>query len=327
MWRFKDFTFHKGNINHFTIFGYTQATGYDWCKVVAYCQSEAGVRWASSALYNLSTKSLSEKKLDHDFTVQSRVCRKAGPNHNKHEVAAILNLSPEAALAALIEVGSPPEAETVVLKPGALSVAPCAHRAHDNDFGPGQTYVRVRFNGFSIPFYFNKEDWIPDITLKAVTKQVGGANAEAAYKVLVDNSKMLHKRALERSLNLSEIDDYAQHNLAIMKKGEHGHYYTASQAEMADPNSELASVFSYGYSKCFAMIKDQIYTVKGFISGYNLYYGRTGDDALQSGVWNLDYSWGDKTYRGYMRLKDCVPLDPEDGYVREKIERSMKAKL
>lgn len=327
MWRFKDFTFHKGNINRFEIYGYTKATGYDWCKVLAYCQSEAGIRWASGALYSLATKSLSDKNLNHDFFVQSRPYRKAGPNHNKTEVAAILNVSPEAALAALIDAGAPPEVETVVIKPGALSVAPCAHRAGAKDFGPGETYVKVRFNGYSIPFYFNKEGWIPDITLKAVTKKVGGGNAEAAYKVLEDNHKMLHKRALERSLNLSEIDDYAQHNLTIMKLGEGGHYYTASQAEMADPNAELATIFSYGYYKCFAMIKDQIYTVKGFISGYNLFYGRTGDDALQNGIWHLDYSWGDKTHKGYMRMSDCVPLDPEDGYVREKIERSMKAKL
>lgn len=327
MWRFKDFPHHRGNVGRFSIWGYTPSgSSYDYCKITTFCVTADGVKWASKTLHELSLTTIEERKPSHDFNIMSRECRKAGIHHGQTEVSVVINLSVEAALAALVNVGAPPEVETITIKPGALSVGPCSYRDDSR-----RTYVKVRFNGYSVPFYFNQKEFLSESTFQALVKQVGGAAAEAAFKVLVDHQDVLHKRALERALNLSRIDDYAQHNLLIMKRAPDQNFYTATQAEMAEPDADLATVFTYpsvtDYYNSFAVIKDVVYSVKGFISGYNLFYGRKGDDALSNAPYNIDYDNGKTKFKGYMRPIDCVPLDPEDEYVREKIARSMKAKL
>jgi hypothetical protein len=146
---------------------------------------------------------------------------------------------------------------------------------------------------------------------------------------LVDNKDLIHKRALTRALNLSKIDDYATHNLKILKDGGDGKFYTAEPSEIADPKAKLATLFCYGYQQNFAVIDDEIYRLKGVVSGYTIYYnGEAGAEArLSDGYYDMNYAIGNKTFRGYLRMADCVKLDPRDQYVREKIGRSMKAKL
>lgn len=321
-WNFRDFTHRKGNVNRFEIWSYSSTSGDDYCKVTTFCQTEAGVKWATEVLYNISMSMIKSPDFRSDFNLTTKKSSKSGMNHGRIEVAAIFNLSPEAMMAAMVNVGLPPEAEKVTIEPGALSVGPCAYRDENG------TYAKVRFNGFSIPFYFNKEGFVLVPTEKAITHQVGGANAEAVFKVLVDNKVMLHKRAITRPLNLSNIGEYAKHNLKILIGDGNGRYYSATKEEMAVPNANLATVFSYDYYDTFAVIDEKVYRVNGFISGYNLgNHNMKEDDCLSKGLYNLDYQYGSKTHKGYLRFKDCVPLDEEDMFVREKIERSIQAKL
>jgi hypothetical protein len=302
---------------------YSSTDTYDACKAVIYCATEAGVRWASRVLYDISVENIMGPDFKHEFNVMSKKCKKPGPNHGRIEVSAVLNFTPDAAIAALIKTGLSPETEELVLKPGSLSVGPCSY---EDETG---IYVKVRFNGFSVPFYFNEKRFLPDFTEQAVTKQIGGVNAEAAYKIVTDNQDLIYKRAVTRALNLSNIDDYATHNLKILKGDNDGRFYTATQSEIADPKAKLASLFSYGYRSTFAVIDDEVYKVKGVVSGYQLYNSgeRLAENQLTDGHYDLNYVHGGITYRGYLRCADCTKLDPRDQYVREKIGRSMKAKL
>lgn len=320
MWNFRDFTHSRGNVNRFEIWAPYAGTGCDYCKVTTYCSTEAGVRWASRILHDISMSTM-KPDYKNEFNLMSKKSTKVGINHGRIEVSAIFNLTPEQAMAAMVNVGLPPETENVTIEPGALSVGPCTYRDE------GGVYAKVRFNGYSIPFYFDKEGMVVKPTEQAITHQVGGANAEAVFKVLVDNKDMLHKRAVTRPLNLSAIGEYAHHNLKILIGDGTGKYYSATKEQMAVPDADLVTVFSYDYSDCFAVIADQVYKVKGFISGYGIAQGRTELESLTTGIYNLDYNYGPKTHHGYMRLQDCELLDPEDMFVREKIERSIKAKL
>lgn len=320
-WNFRDFTHRKGNVNRFEIWSYSSTSGDDYCKVTTFCQTEAGVRWAANVLFEISMAAMKEPDYRRDFNLMSKKHSKSGINYGRIEVAAIFNISPEAMMAAMVNVGLPPEIENVTIEPGALSVGPCIYRDESG------TFAKVRFNGYSIRFYFDKEGFLLSPTEKAVTQQVGGAHAEAVFKVLVDNKTMLHKRAVTRPLNLSNIGEYAKHNLKILIGDGTGRYYSATKEQMAVPNADLATVFSYDYYDCFAVINDEVFKVNGFISGYNVAQDQNEDNCLSRGLYNLDYQYGSNTYKGYMRLKDCVPLDAEDMFVREKIERSIKAKL
>lgn len=323
-WRFKDFTFLKGTVNRFEIWAWSDYDTYDVCKVTAYCSTEAGIRWASQTLYRVGLSTLKSPEYKHEVHLVSKKSTKAGPNYGKTEISAILQMSPTAATAAMVSVGVPPEADTITLKPGALSVGPCAHR---NNHG---TYVKVRFNGYSVPFFYDKEkQFVPSLTEQAITREVGGVGAEAVFKVVVDNKDIILKRAIARPLNLSEIEDSAEHNLKILKGDGKGKYFSATPAEIADPTAELATVFVYdrrtGGSDSFAIIDNELYKVKGFITGWHMFNGY-GENYLTQD-YDLDYHQGSKIHRGFMRREDCEPLDPEDQFVREKIQRSMKKKL
>lgn len=320
-WKFRDFTHHSGNVGRFEVWCYNPNYSYDHCKVATYCQTDAGVKWASQVYYDLAISKMKSPDFKIELHIQTKKSKTAGVNFGRIEVAAILDMPPAAAMAALLNVANAPEAEVLDIKPGALSVGPCAWRSEDG------TFVRVRFNGFSIPFFFDKENFLPAPTQKLVTKEVGGSAAEAAFKVLVDNKEILHKRAVERPLNLCGIADYAQHNLKVLKGDGTGKYFTATQAEMADPKSDLITVFTYGYRESFAVIKDEVYKVKGFVNGYDVF--TKGASALpnENSTSYMDYQYGNNVIKGYLRIQDCIPLDPEDQFVREKIGRSLKAKL
>jgi hypothetical protein len=322
-WRFKDFGHQRDSVGRFEVWGYHQNYGVDYCKVVCYCQTDAGIKWAMQTYHDIAISNLKGPDFKLELNMQVKKSKIAGPNFGRSEVSAIFGMKPEAIAIALANTTTPPESEDLIIKPGTISVGPCAWRTQEG------MYVKVRFNGFSVPFFFTKDEFLPTPTQKAIAKEVGGASGEAAFKVLVDNKDMLHKRALERPLNLSDIADYAQHNVKIMKGDGKGRYYSATPAEISDPSSELVTVFNYGYSAAFAVINDEVFKVKGFVNGFNIFHNRSTDDPqpTETHTYNLDYNWGDQLIKGYLRRIDCVPLDPEDQFVREKIGRSLKAKL
>lgn len=317
MWHFRDFTHSHSNVNRFEIWTPTSASGYDYCKVVTYCQTEAGIRWASDVLYNLSMSTLTQPDYKSEIQMTSKKYNRVGLNHGKIEIAAVLNMSPEAVTAAMADVGVAPEAEKFTIEPGALSVGPCVYRDEEG------TFAKVRFSGYSLPFYFDKENFLLGPTEKALTREVGGASAEAVFRVLLDNKAMLHKRAITRPLNLCKIGEYAQHNLKIMIGDGTGRFYSASKEEIAVPGSNLVTLFCYDYYDYFIVINEEVYKVGCFISGYGLAKGAPEAECMTSGFYNLDYN----NKKGYIRLQDCTLIDPEDMFVREKIGRSIKAKL
>lgn len=320
MWRFRDFTISKGHVGRFEVFSYSENDTYDYCKVVVYCRTEAAGTWITNALHQIALSTFVGPDFKYEFTSIAKKCRRPGPNFGKTELSFILNMKHNEAANKLARVGVPPE--ELEVKADKISVGPCAFLAD------GKKYVKVRFNGMSVRFYFDDNDWLPVETEKSTTCNIGGVAADGVYKLLADHASMLHKRAVTRPLNFSEVEDYAHHNLTILKGDASGCFYPASNAEIAEPDAKLAYVFDYGYNHIFAVINDVFYKVAGFISGYQLYTnpGAANLDPYP-GTYNLVFKTNGKTYNGYMRSSDCTLLDPRDQFVKEKITRSMKAKL
>lgn len=322
-WKFRDFSHRKGEAGRFEIWSYSNTDTYDVCKVLTYCQTDTGARWAAKVLFEVAIDKLVSPECRFDFNVTSKKYRGAGPKHNAIEVGVIINLSPSAAMAAITKHGGSPPAEDLVIKPGAVSVGPCAWQ---DEFG---TYVKVRFDGHSVPFYYNDKEFLIEATTKAAHKEVGGTFADAIVKVLVDNAKMLHERAVTRPLNLSKIDDYAQHNIKVLKGDGTGRYRPATPAELADPKAEIATVFSYGMEHNFVVIDDDIYKIHAIVSGYKMLQNKGDEEkSLADSLYSISYELNTTSAeKGYLRLQDCQLIDPRDQYVREKIGRSVKAKL
>lgn len=323
-WKFRDFTHRKGDIGRFEIWSYSATDTYDVCKIVSYCQSDAIAKWVAKTLYEMAMNAIPEK-YDFKFNITSKKYKVSGPKYNTIEVSALVSMTPAAVIASIAKYAGAPPVEELVVKPDALSVGPCAW---EDKYG---IYAKVRFNGYSVPFYYDNEKFIESTTKHAISEQIGAAYAGPVMKVLQENVKMLHERAVTRPLNLSGIEDYAKHNITILKGDGNGRYYSATNTEIADPNAEIATVFSYGWNHTFAVIDDKVYKVKGVIAGHQLSNLKNPikdeDKAFSESWYNLDYEWGSGKAKGYMRMKDCIPLDPRDQYVREKIGRSMKAKL
>lgn len=322
MWKFRDFTHRRAEINGFEIMSYSATDSYDACKAVMYCQTDVGARWAAKTLFEIAHLAITGTNPRFEFNIQTKKYKNPGPKFNSIEVSAVMGFTPDALVAAIIRMGGAPPLESLDIKPGALSVGPCAY---EDALG---IFIKVRFNGYSVPFYFNSEKFLAEPTKTEIIRTVGSAYAGAIMKVLQDNEKTLYKRATTKALNLSKIDDYAEHNIKIMKGDGKGKYFSADVNEIADPNAELITLFSYGYDDTFALINDEVYRVNGIISGYSLnYLNQSEDQCFTPALYNLDYDSGQRVYKGYLRRKDCVLLDPRDQYVRQKIGRSVKAKL
>jgi len=192
-------------------------------------------------------------------------------------------------------------------------------------------YVKVRFDGASVPFYFDdySKIWLKDLTEQSIRelKEFGPTLIETILNILIQNKDTILERALLRPLNLSNISEYGEHVMKYYKKVAADEWIMIDTSKsLANPNVEMAIVFMYSgtdrTSKYFALIEDNIYKISTFYnkswSGYNKSAGK---------------SWYRQAHQGHIPEEvkfvntDLTPIDPSDQYVRERIARAMKAKL
>jgi len=215
-----------------------------------------------------------------------------------------------------------------------LSVGPCAYRADDQS-----KYVKVRFDGVSIPVYFNNEKLLLGKTTNELQPTYGPAMTDVLIKSISDHATVIFERASKRPLNLSGIPEYALHQMSywIAMAGECDgiyHIVPSNSPLISVPGTKVYPLCSYGYdwrakkSHAFILIDDVFYNVKGF-RVYNNYHKQTKFDpnTFDSSDYhqNINYSYyGDMAFFTRNELEE-VPAD--DTFVREKALRTLKAKI
>lgn len=220
-----------------------------------------------------------------------------------------------------------------------LSVGPCAYREN------GKVFVKVRFDGISIPFFFANKAWDREATLKALTELNGPALANDFVEIMANHQTTILERALERPMNLSGIHEYAQHKVDYWIESPVGVFQSIKPDSplMSVPGAKVFPVASYGYAYRerklfdFVLFEDELYRIVGYhelreTHGYSKINGtwETIDykvDQYQPGLFKDDstpYAGGNHLM---FTMEDVEKVATEDVFVREKLLRTLKAKL
>ena len=225
-----------------------------------------------------------------------------------------------------------------------LSVGPCAYLDSD-----GHRYVKVRFDGVSIPFYIINDKWESSMTTDALTKQSGPALADKFTNILGQYEATILERAKERKLNKSGIPEYAQHHITYWVEIPNGVFQRVKEDSpyMSAPGTKIYPVCAYGYQykgrklNDFALIDDVLYNVLGYYAKREVWATTPNYSNNYQGV-KLKYDLQDynkslfgeersvSTYHDnyYVFTRaDMVKVDDDDTFVKEKVIRTLKVKL
>lgn len=281
---------------------------YPYALIVVKCPTDTSAKWAARLITNIAIEAATPSKLNNDLVIEMKRAKVPDGKFRAIVVSGVVQMQPQEALAVLNSKDLEPPDESTEVKFENLSVGACSYRGAN-----GAKYVKVRFGGHSLQFYFNSHGFVEDLTREAVTRSVGGKLGVTLFELMQLNRQALIERAKSRPLNLCKIAEFAKHNMSYLKSNEGDPLIftkVKSPADIADPASTVVTAFKYGYTHHFVVYKDKIYTVKGW---------RDASNPNKSINYNHDGSWVD--------FRDCEELDPDDQYVREKIERSIVAKL
>lgn len=205
-----------------------------------------------------------------------------------------------------------------------FSISPCSFRE------AGGTYVMVRFPaadrrpGCSLRFYFTPDGWDRARTESHHLRNGGKTATEVRMRMLGEHEAAIFERAKKKLLNLSNIDQYAKHNLSFYKE-ENQRIIPVTESEKADPNYTPIIVFSFGPTHLLMFkpysTEEQYFKISKFYFPY-----RTIQTPGLLPIAGAEKK-GDWQNAGYLRPEDYTPLDPEDAYVREKIRRTLEELL
>ena len=220
-----------------------------------------------------------------------------------------------------------------------LSVGPCAYREN------GKTFVKVRFDGISIPFFFDNKTWDREATHKALTELNGPALANDFVEIMATHQTTILERALERPFNLSGIHEYAQHRVEYWIETPDGVFQSIKPDSplMSVPGAKVFPVASYGYAYRerklfdFVLFEDELYRIIGYhelrdTHAYSKINGQWESinykvEQYSPKLFKVDSS----PYAGGEHLAftmaDIEKVAAEDTFVREKLIRTLKAKL
>lgn len=238
-----------------------------------------------------------------------------------------------------------PMPTNITLKTDKLSVGPCAFPASEHDTSElDRRYVKVRFDGVSVPFYFNHKTktWDKGLTKQQILKQTGKTAADSIVPVLECHTSLILERAAQRLLNLSGIPEYGEMKINwfvdvdqksktykffvkedIISEGDTIYIYNKDNKALANPAYKPVPVFMFG-SKYFAAVDDKIYKVPGF------YHTNTRWEYNSNKYVEDGYSTTVNSYlseHAILSFRDLKQIPTDDQYVREKIVRAVKAKL
>lgn len=341
-------TLHK-QCGSFGVFKNATPSGY-WsqrCLVKVTCPGNASAM-VPELVRKLTDLQLSfGSTLNNIYTVRVQEDTLPGVKHKVIEVFAVLEQAPAFAVGWLeancgsIQIPEPTEK----FDTSKLSVGPCAYLDGEN-----YRYVKVRFDGVSIPFYIVNGQWDKTRTLEAITKQTGPALAIKFTDILTTYESTVLERAKERKLNKSGIPEYAQHHIAYWVETPTGVFQHVKQdsSEMSMPNAKVHPSCVYGYQyrarrlNDFILIDDMLYNIKQYHSRRenwiqaphytNNYQGIKVPYELKDYRPDLfndtdqEHSTrGEEPYA--ITYKDLVKVDDDDTFVKEKVLRTLKAKL
>lgn len=226
------------------------------------------------------------------------------------------------------------------LKTDKLSVGPCAFKADH------LRYVKVRFDGVSVPFYFDDSNWDQQTTRQAILKLSGRAATDSIMTILSNYSLIILERAKSRLLNLSEIPEYGEAQIEFFDEVKYpstlyrhfvgNKYITKGDAiykimaknssKLADPLCKPIPVYRFG-SQWFTVIDDNVYSIPGF---YNKRHAYAAVDNIHLDANGHTYADGEDNWitdNSVLSFRTLIRVSADDQYVHEKVARAMRAKL
>lgn len=222
-----------------------------------------------------------------------------------------------------------------------LSVGPCSYKDERG------TYVKVRFDGMSLPVYVVGDKLDLVATDSTLLKEFGPALATKFAGILAEYESVIVTRAKDRPLNLSGVPEYAKHEISYwIKLNDYYHRVPVDSPYLSKPGTVVYPVCYYGQtwrdSKCYAyvMIEDELYNIAGFYGAnyYNSYNSwNTGattpkkePDFTLEKFDITNYSKSRALYmsdKSYFTNAELTKVTDADMFVKEKAIRTLKAKL
>lgn len=238
-----------------------------------------------------------------------------------------------------------------------LSVGPCSYKDERG------TFVKVRFDGMSLPAYVMNGKLDLSTTDASLLKEFGPSLATKFSGILSQYESVIVTRAKDRPLNLSEVPEYAKHEISYWIKQNNSfitdldatavtvnqmdyyHRVPADSPYLSKPGTVIYPVCYYGQtwrdSKCYAyvMIEDELYNIAGFFNAnyhYNSYNSWNVGTPKTEQVFSLEkfdpanYSQTRSLYiseKSYFTAAELTKVTDDDMFVKEKAIRTLKAKL
>lgn len=278
------------------------------------------------------------------FSVKASRVRLKGIKRVMIQHSSIINVSPEDAIKWL-EANGAQSMQAISItrsfKTDKLSVAPCAFQTND-----GHKYVRVRFDGISVPFFINTKGWDQNLTRQYLIKCLDPGLVDSILKSIDNHLSSIIARVKERPLNLSRISEYGQNRLTYWEEKSPGKFIHLSADEVkivtAKPDYDPVIVYSFdrsrnlvdqsrnaydGWSGHFTAFNEKLYSIPGFYSP-KMTFDYNTKKQIASGEYHPDYTqylYG--TSKSMFKLADCKLVPSEDEYIRTKVGRTIKAKI
>lgn len=313
------------------------------CMVKAICPNPGDVKTISEVSRRLMNLQMELEPPDNRQILYSVKCRPMtlkGVKRRIMEVFTVLDKPAQEAITWIEQNCSDIEIPGLesTFDTSKLSVGPCAYREN------GKQFVKVRFDGISIPFFFDKT-WDREATHKALTELNGPALAADFTEILSTHQTTILERAKERPYNLSGIHEYAQHKVDYWIESPAGVFQSVKPDSpiMSMPGAKILPVAAYGYAYRerklfdFILIEDELYRILGYrelkeTHGYSKITGQWEAVTYKIENYNPKLFKEDITPWAYgdsrtFTLADVEKVAEDDTFVREKLIRTLKAKL
>lgn len=302
-----------GRVSAFNL--YTSNAYENFVLVIATCPT-------ASPLVHWAAKVLTDATLDfmtNPVKVNISVYDTLSKDNNKFTcVHAIIQADSRLLMSYFKDLNlTPPNDVKSRLDPSTITVGPCLYRTPG-----GAKYIKVRMSGYSVPFVMDASimNWCKTETKQAILKnnRIGGYLLDQIFIALESRSEFIMDRARQKPLNLSMIDEYGKYRMWFYREPEEGVYEPAVKTDLAHPDYKPVIVFEIGKLKHFIMIEDKFYKISAFTSRRDF-----DDHGQPAKVVTPPVEARD----GYLLIADCKPLDPDDTFTVEKIDRCIKHNL
>lgn len=344
-----DFTDLHEQYSIFNIYKQNGYTSHACVKVI--CQIDASIITSTANKLMALQLAVSEVEKNNNYIIRCRAYRMQGVNRKVMEVSILVWIratsnKPQGWTAAR-EVAEwlkahyqhEPEINATDFDTSKLSVGPCSYA---DGLNKNIKYVKVRFDGVSIPVYFDSDKILLDRTSEILKPLNGPILAAKLIDTISSYTAIILERAKERPLNLSGIDEYARHEMSYWLKGStlgdkttYFHKISADSPYMSKPDSKVYPLCSYGYdwkagmAHAYLLIDDVFYHVSGFRNRAYRQNQTTKFD-LNSFVQH-DYTELYAIYCGgdfaFFTSKELCEVPADDMFVRSKALRTLKAKI